>query len=98
MLNFLAATADWQSTVYTIANLVCVIGAALLAIFIIIVVLIQPGNSSGISALGGNADTFYNRGKGKTLESKLKKLTFISLALMAIFMLAFFIIQTVWVF
>jgi len=76
----------------------CVIATALLAIFIIVVVLIQPGNSNGISALGGSADTFYNRGKGQTLESKLKKLTFISLALMAIFMLAFFIIQTVWVF
>ena len=87
-----------EYTLYTIANLVCVIGAALLAIFIIVVVLVQPGNSNGISALGGSADTFYNRGKGQTLESKLKKLTFISLGIMAALMLAFFLIQALWVF
>ena len=96
MFNLLAG--DVQSTLYTVVNLICVIGTALLSVFIIIVVLVQPGNSSGISALGGNADTFYNRGKGKTLESKLKVLTFISLAIMAVFMLSFFIIQKVWVF
>lgn len=89
---------DWQSFVYNAINLVCVVGSALLAIFIIVVVLVQPGNSNGISALGGNADTFYNRGKGQTLESKLKKLTFISLGVMALLMLGFFIVQTVWVF
>ena len=72
--------------------------AAVLAVFIIIVVLIQPGNSNGISALGGNAETFYNKGRGKTIESKLRMLTFISLGLMAIFMLAYFIVQTVWVY
>ena len=98
MFNLLAGTGDVQSTVFTIVNLVCIIGSALLALFIIVVVLVQPGNSNGISALGGNADTFYNRGKGKTLESKLKTLTFICLGLMALFMLSFFIIQTVWKF
>ena len=98
MFSFLATTFDWKSVVKQSADYVCVIGAAILAIFIIIVVLIQPGNSNGISALGGNAETFYNKGKGKTIESKLKILTFVSLGLMAIFMLAYFIVQTVWKF
>ena len=83
---------------HQIASYVCVIGSALLAIFISIVVLVQPGNSNGISALGGSADTFYNRGKGQTLESKLTKLTFISLAIMALLMLGYFLIQALWVF
>lgn len=98
MFTFLALNFDWKSVIKTTADYVCVIGSALLALFIIMVVLIQPGNSNGISALGGNAETFYNKGKGKTIESKLKTLTFISLGLMAIFMLAYFIIQTVWKF
>ena len=85
-----------EYTFYLIANYVCVIGATLLSLFLIVVVLVQPGNSNGISALGGSADTFYNRGKGKTLESKLKKLTFISMAIIAVLMIAYFIIQTVW--
>ncbi len=74
----------------SITFLVC---SLLCAIFVIIVVLIQPGNSNGISALGSNAETFYNKDKGKTLESKLKKLTYVSLAIMALFMIAFFVIQ-----
>ncbi len=74
-------------------SLGCVIGAVLCAIFIIVVVLIQPGNSSGISALGGNSDTFYNKGKGKTLESKLKKLTYVCIFLIILFMIGFFLID-----
>lgn len=70
-----------------------IVGALICAIFVIIVVLIQPGNSNGISALGSNAETFYNKDKGKTLESKLRKLTYISIAIMAVFMIGFFIIQ-----
>ncbi|GEM_PF-1483126 len=70
-----------------------IVGAVICAIFVIIVVLIQPGNSNGISALGSNAETFYNKDKGKTLESKLKKLTYVSLAIMALFMIGFFVIQ-----
>lgn len=74
-------------------SLVCAIGAALCAIFVCIVVLVQPGNSNGIGALGGNQDTFYNRDKGQTLESKLKRLTFVCLALMAIFMIGFYVLE-----
>ena len=96
MLNILAGTGDIGYVLYTIANYVCLVGSALLAIFITVVILIQPGNSNGISALGGNTDTFYNRGRGKTLESKLRRLTFICLAIMAVLMLAFFVISKVW--
>ena len=98
MFNFLSGTFDWRTLVKETVSRFCIIGAAVLAVFIIIVVLIQPGNSNGISALGGNAETFYNKGRGKTIESKLRMLTFISLGLMAIFMLAYFIVQTVWVY
>ena len=87
---------DWQYILFNAANIICIVGAALLAVFIIVVVLVQPGNSNGISALGGNADTFYNKGKGKTLESKLKKITFVCLGIMALLMIAFYVIQVFW--
>lgn len=70
-----------------------IVVALLCAIFVIIVVLIQPGNSNGISALGSNAETFYNKDKGQTLESKLRKLTYICIAVMAVLMIAFLLIQ-----
>lgn len=70
-----------------------IVGTVICALFVIIVVLIQPGNSNGISALGSNAETFYNKDKGKTLESKLRRLTYISLGVMALFMIGYFVIQ-----
>ncbi|MBO6263751.1 MAG: preprotein translocase subunit SecG [Clostridia bacterium] len=70
----------------------CLILGALSAIFLIVVVMIQPSNSSGISALGGQQETFYGKNKGKTLESKLRKLTVIMMAVMAVFMITFCVV------
>ena len=47
---------------------------AICALFIILVVLFQPGNSSGISALGGTTETFLTKNKGKTEGRKEKKI------------------------
>ena len=63
--------------------------STLCAIFIIIVIMLQQSNSNGIGALGGQQDTFYSKNKGKTLESKLRKLTIIAVSVMAVFMILF---------
>ena len=58
-----------------------VFGAVLiiLAIFLIIVVLLQESRSAGLSgAMSGGADTFFGKSKGRTMEQKLVKLTRIS--------------------
>ena len=58
-----------------------VLGAVLiiLAIFPIIVVLLQESRSAGLSgAISGGADTFFGKSKGRTMEQKLVKLTKIS--------------------
>ena len=58
-----------------------VLGAVLiiLAIFLIIVVLLQESRSAGLSgAISGGADTFFGKSKGRTMEQKLVKLTRIS--------------------
>lgn len=73
--------------------LVCVILSVICAVFIIIVVMIQPGNSNGISALDGTSDTFYGKNKSKTVESKLRKLTVVCLVIMTILMVAFYLIK-----
>lgn len=55
-----------------------VFGAVLiiLAIFLIIVVLLQESRSAGLSgAISGGADTFFGKSKGRTMEQKLVKLT-----------------------
>ena len=58
-----------------------VFGAVLiiLAVFLIIVVLLQESRSAGLSgAISGGADTFFGKSKGRTMEQKLVKLTKIS--------------------
>jgi preprotein translocase, secG subunit len=49
----------------------------LLSLFMVLIVLLQPGNSSGLGAISGGAETFFGKNKAKTLEGKLKKLTII---------------------
>lgn len=80
---------------FEVGSAICIpalIVAVLCAIFVIIIVMIQPSNSSGISALGGQQETFYGKNKGKTMEHKLRKLTVIAVSIMAIAMIAFCII------
>ena len=46
------------------------------SILIIVLVLMQEGNSQGLSgAIAGGADTFFGKNKGHTMQSKLKKIT-----------------------
>lgn len=65
---------------------------ALCALFIIAVVLFQPGNSSGVGALGGSTETFFSKNKGKTKESKLKKLTVVSAVIFTVFAIVYCIL------
>ena len=67
---------------------------ALCAIFIILVVLFQPGNSSGVSALGGQTETFLSKNKGKTFEHQMKKLTVISGIVLAVLCIVFAIVSS----
>ena len=71
MLNMLMATSGgfwnvWHGYIKYIALAVM----AVCAIFIVLVVLFQPGNSSGIGALGGQTETFLGKNKSKTLNTK----------------------------
>ena len=47
-----------------------------LAITISALVLLQEGNSQGLSGtIAGGAETFFGKNKGRTMEAKLVKLT-----------------------
>ncbi len=48
----------------------------LLAIFLIVVVLLQEGKSAGLSgAIAGGADTFLSKNKAKSWDAKLARWT-----------------------
>ena len=77
MLNMLLASGGFWN-VWPVVKIVALIVMLLCAIFVILVVMFQPGNSSGISALGGTTETFLGKNKSKTFEHKMRKLTVIA--------------------
>ena len=79
--------------VYRIVCLVLLLVMMVCAIIAIIIVLFQPGNSTGIDALGGSSETFFGKNKGRSMESKMKKWTVISLIVLAVLAIVFFILQ-----
>ena len=79
--------------VYYAINYTLVVLMAISALAAIILVMLQPGNSQGIDALGGTSETFYGKNKGRSIESKLKMWTIICLAVLAVLAIVFFILQ-----
>ena len=80
---------------YKIISIVLIILMALAAISAIILVLMQPANSSGIDALGGSSETFYGKNKGKSTEAKMRRWTWICLAILVVLAVAFYVIPNV---
>ena len=47
----------------------------LVAILLIVAVLMQQGNSAGLGAISGGAETFLGKNKAKSVEGKLALIT-----------------------
>ena len=52
----------------------------LVALVLIVAVLMQQGNSAGLGAISGGAETFLGKNKAKSFEGKLALITKISAA------------------
>ena len=50
------------------------------AIVLIVSVLMQQGNSAGLGAIGGGAETFLGKNKAKSFEGRLELATKVSAA------------------
>ena len=48
------------------------------SIVLIVTVLLQPGESNGLGAIAGGAETFFGKNKAQTMEGKLALATKIS--------------------
>lgn len=91
--NMLLASGGFWN-VWPIIRIIALIVMSICAIFIILVVLSQSGNSNGVSALGGQTETFLGKNKGKTFDHKMKKLTVISGVVFAVLCIAFAIVAS----
>ena len=81
-------TYHWRS----IALIILMAVAALTAI---VLILLQPSNSSGIDALGGSSETFFGKNKGKSIEAKMKKWTWICLAILVVLAILFYMLPVI---
>ena len=61
-----------------ILNGVITVLLVITALILIVTVLLQPGESSGLGAIAGGAETFFGKNKAKTMEGKLALATKIS--------------------
>ena len=76
-----------------IAN-VLIILMTVLSVAIIVIVLMQEGESGGVSAIsGGSSDTFYGKNKGRSKEQILKRVTLILGAVMLVVSVVFFVVK-----
>lgn len=97
MLDFVNLLVPVESdalyTLYMTLSVTMIALMCLSAVAAIVLVLLQPGNSTGIDALGGSSETFFGKNKGKSIEAKMKKWTIVCLVVLVIFSIAFYILQ-----
>jgi preprotein translocase subunit SecG len=93
MYNALLANEVYNAWVITsFISFVILFIASLVAI---VLVLFQQSNSDGIQGITGSSETFFGKNKGKSIESKLKKWTWICLIILAVLALAVYIVSLI---
>ena len=93
LVNLLDAPINYLPYKIIFTTLIVLIAVA--ALTAIVLVLLQPSNSSGIDALGGSSETFFGKNKGKSIEAKLKKWSWICLLVLSLLAIAFYVLQAV---
>ena len=87
---------EWVAKSFPIIEIVIAAIITLCALFMIVAVVAQKGESNGSSALTGQADTFYNRNKSSSLQGKLKKLVMIDAVVILVLAVAFLVLSQIY--
>lgn len=73
-----------MGTLKTILTVVLII----VSLIATVVILLQEGKSAGLGAIAGEADTYWGKNKGRSMEGILVKLTKVLVALFIILAIA----------
>ena len=65
----------------------------LICIALTVIVLLQEGKSQGLGAIGGMADSYWGKNKGRSMEGTLEKFT--KFAAIAVLLLAL-VLSIIW--
>jgi len=63
-----------------------------ICISLVLLVVFQEGNDKGMGVIGGGADTFFGKEKGRTIDKKLKRFTSLLAILFAIITVVLYLI------
>ena len=80
-------------TLWLVLSVICLVVLFLTALFTIIIVLFQKSNSDGIQGITASSETFFGKHKGKSIESRLKKWTWVCLGVLAFLAIALYIVN-----
>ncbi len=84
-----------QYTLYITFTLIFMALLFIAAIVAILVVLFQKSNSDGIQGITATSETFFGKNKGRSIESKLKKWSWITLGVLGVLSVVIYIIQVI---
>ena len=93
LANLLANMNDAQWVVYWIGMITCLVLIFIAALVAIFLVLFQKSNSDGIQGITASSETFFGKNRGRSIESKLKKWSWIVLAVIGVLSIAAYVIQ-----
>ena len=80
-------------TLYMVLSIACLVILFLTAIVTILIVLFQKSNSDGIQGITASSETFFGKNRGQSIESKLKKWTWICLGILGVLSIALYIVN-----
>ncbi|MDE5765757.1 MAG: preprotein translocase subunit SecG [Clostridia bacterium] len=86
---------DPQYTTYVVLTTIAIVAMFLAALVAIILVLLQQSNSEGIQGITGSSETFFGKNKGQSIESKLKKWTWICLGVLSVIAIVFYVVTLI---
>ncbi|MDE7076890.1 MAG: preprotein translocase subunit SecG [Clostridia bacterium] len=95
MYNLLVAMGDPQYITYVVLTTIAIVAMFLAALVAIILVLLQQSNSEGIQGITGSSETFFGKNKGQSIESKLKRWTWICLGVLSVIAIAFYVVTLI---
>lgn len=87
---------DWVVKSFPTIKIVLAVLICVCAIFIIVASLAQKTEAGGANAITGQADTFYNRNKGESLQGKVKRWTVIASVVILVLCVLFLIVNTIY--
>lgn len=88
-----AGMSESAYTLYMVLSIACLVILFLTALVAIIIVLFQKSNSDGIQGITASSETFFGKNRGQSIESKLKKWTWICLIVLAVVSIVIYIVN-----